>query len=458
MKKLWILLLLTSFLYSCDSDDTNTKVADAMNFDNVDMMTAGSINTGGSESMDTEYLTYTRSISDEGNNTVDLVAYRFDSNEEIILNEGISKDEMDCLGKGCLVHPHLNYVAWAQIPAGASAYKLYVAPIDQNSRKVKVEEKRELGSDVINYQFTDTRIVYSMIKDPSAREGMAIKYEPIDGSAPAEEVALVSANGGFKTTKYDDLLILISTPDLSSMTVSFRNLANGLSQDLWTFGEAGGTGSEFAAGSSPISFANDGTYLAILTNNDLMWRLNILEASEAPPPPSVKELFPVRNSMDVCSKEDPYRFTQVLNQPVFNQDSSAFYLLWNGDCSQRSAQINRLDYEIVKFQKDVSAEPINITKFPRVSHWSNQDVGEFVLSKDDRKIAFTASRPNKASSQSIWLIANPETEVDAPTYDCSRGTPQLDLTGVTRCEFLTYDKSTAVVKYQALQFHKAAAF
>ncbi len=463
MKQIQRLILLCSIIfsiYACDSE-ADPKQVDATNFDNVDMMqSSADMMSGGSQSGDTEYLTYTRTVSAGPDSSVDLIAYRFDTNEEIILNQDVPKEEMDCSSRGCLIHPSLKYVAWAQIPSGSVSFSLFLAPIDQASRKVDLAQKKELARNVILYQFTDTRIIYSSVKDANIRDGVAIQYEPLDGSAPATEVALISANGGFRTTKFDDLLIIVNTPDLSSMTVSFRNLSNGLAQDLYTFGEAGGTGSEFAAGTSPIGFSPDGTYLVVLTNNDFLWRINLLEASEAAPPPVVKELFPVRNVPEACSKPAPYQFTQVLNQPVFNQSADQFYLLMKGDCTKRSnATINRDDHEIFRFSKnDLTGEPTNISRFPRVNNWGNQDVNEFALSKDDSKIAFVASRPTKANSHAIWLVDNPAEPTENLNYNCSRGASQTDLLGVTRCEFLTYDKSGTDAKYRALQFHKASAF
>ena len=49
-----------------------------------------------------DYLTYTRLTNTDGPNA-ELIVFDMRAQEEIILNEGISKDDVDCYTRGCFL-------------------------------------------------------------------------------------------------------------------------------------------------------------------------------------------------------------------------------------------------------------------------------------------------------------------------------------------------------------------
>ena len=252
-----------------------------------------------------------------------------ESQDELWLNEGITKEEMDCVSRGCQLHPTLSWVAWLQ--PNQSQNDLYLAPVNKAEATVDIANKRLVSENVLRFAFTPNNITFTEIKDSEANNGVAVKIGPLDGSEAPTEVDLVSANGGFATTLSDDLLIVIKTT-LSSMNISLLNSGNGQVFELYTFGEMG-TGSEFSASTNPVRFAHDSSYLVAVTSNEFMWRVHTLEATDAIVTPVTRDLFPIRNVPEACSGN--YPFINVVNEPVFTKDSNYFYLLFNGDCSMR---------------------------------------------------------------------------------------------------------------------------
>ena len=410
--------------------------------------------TVGSEMGESQtFLTFTRVYREAERSTrADLIVFDFLAQNEIWLNEGISTDDLDCLSSGCFLHPTLSWVAWLQPNQGQS--DLYIAPINRSESIVDIGNKRKVGSNVLHFDFTNTKIVYTEIKNAEAANGVAVKVAPLDGSEAGTEVDLVSANGGFATTLNDDLLIIIKTT-LSSMNISFLNIANGEIFELFTFGESGGTGSDFSTSSNPVRFAPDSTYLVAVTNNEFMWRVHTLEATDEIVMPVTRDLFPIRNVEEACTGN--YPFISVVNEPIFTNDSEHFYLLFNGDCSIRQHPAsNRQDYEIYRFSRDLSQLPVNVTQVPRGNHWSNHDIRNFAISPDETKLAFTASRPNSNGNYSIWIM-NLGSDGTATGFDCSRHAAILDINGVSRCEYLVYNREGSA-EYKNLMYHSAVSF
>ena len=408
------------------------------------------------EPADTVYLTYNRVVTEGGETRADLIAFNMRAYDEVVLNEGIPLEEMDCLTYGCVLHPTLSWVAW--IKRGAMAVnELWLAPVDKAGRRVDVSAKRKLSDAALTFSFTSTKLVFTEVKDSAAREGNAVKVVSLEDPSSAREVDLVSDLGGFSVTSADDLLIIIKAT-LSSMTVFFRNLANDQILELYTFGEAGGTGSEFSATSNPVRFSPDNTYVAAVTSNQLTWRLHSLDATGAAVEPVTHELFPSQTSPDACS--GAYPFTSVLNEPRFSPDGQFIYVLFGGDCSQReNTSANRRDYDIYRFSRDVSAPPLNITHITRANHWSNHDLGAFDVTPDQRKVAFVATRPNKNGVKGIWLMDITEDPAAPVVFDCSRDpnmTPAYDINGERRCEFISVEvASGGTVEYRGLSFTQA---
>jgi hypothetical protein len=338
-----------------------------------------------------------------------------------------------------------------------SVNELWLAPVDKAARRVDVGAKRKLSDAALTFSFTATRLVFTEVKDQAAREGNAVKVASLAEGGEVREVDLVSDLGGFSVTRADDLLIVVKAT-LSSMTVFFRNLANDQILELYTFGEAGGTGSEFSATSNPVRFSPDNTYVAAITSNQLTWRLHALDATGAAPEPVTHELFPSQTSPGACS--GPYPFTSVLNEPRFSASGDHIYMLFGGDCSQReNPAANRRDYDVYRFSRDVSATPLNVTRITRANHWSNHDLGAFDVTPDERQVAFVATRPNKNGVKAIWLMDINEDPSAPASFDCSRDpnmTPALDLNGDRRCEFISTEVAAGgTVEYRGLSFTQA---
>lgn len=449
------LLCMTLSCIACDDTDSQTDEPEVF---------GGPSDAGTNEGMggDTEngmpgnlktFLTYTRIFTEMGMPARgDLLAFNMDNQDELWLNEGISKEEMDCVSRGCELHPSLSWVAWLQ--PNQSQNDLYLAPISRAEAKVDIANKRLVAENVLRFAFTPNNITFTEIKDAGVNNGVSVKLGPLDGSEAPVELDLVSANGGFATTLSDDLLIIIKTT-LSSMSVSLINASNGLVFELYTFGEMGSTGSEFSASTNPVRFAPDSTYLAAVTSNQFMWRIHTLEATDEIVMPVSRDLFPIRNVPEACSGN--YPFTNVVNEPVFTKDSNYFYLLFNGDCSIREfPSANRQDYEIYRFSRDLNNAPVNVTNVPRGNHWSNHDIRSFAISPEDSQLAFTSTRPNRNGTNSIWLM-NLGADGVASDFDCTRNMALTDINGESRCEYIYYDQE-GTVEYRNLKFVEAAAF
>ena len=452
-----IILSLTLVCTACDDSDsgppavTDIEIIGDPGDAGMGGETTGGMETGGPTET---FLTFTRVYTAPGVPARgDLIAFNVERQQESWLNEGIDKVDMDCVSRGCQLHPTLSWVAWLQ--PNSSQNDLYVAPVSRADQRVDVTSKRLVAENVLRFDFTETRIVYTEIKESEAANGVAVKVEPIDGSESAREVDLVSANGGFATTINDDLLIIIKTT-LSSMNISFLNIDNGQIFELFTFGEEGGTGSEFSASINPVRFAPDSSYLVVVTSNQFMWRANTLEATDEIVTPVTRDLFPIRNVPEACSGE--YPFTGVINEPVFTQDSEHFYLLFNGDCTIREYPdaTNRQDYDIYRFSRDLSVAPVNVTQVPKGNHWSNHDIRSFAISPDERQVAFTSTRPNRNGTSSIWVMNLGDDGVGTE-FDCSRNEELRDINSDVRCEYIFYELD-GTVEYRNLNYYSAVRF
>ena len=437
----------------CDSDDQPTGSVDAEVYGLPTDAGMGGEMMGGSQGDTEAFLTYTRVFTEMGMPARgDLVAFNMSSQDEVWLNEGIGKDEMDCVSRGCEIHPSLSWVAWLQ--PNQSQNDLYVVPVNRADASVDIANKRLVAENVLRFSFTPTNIVYSEIKDAEANIGVAVKVEPLNGSEAASEVELINANGGFATTLSDDLLIIIKTT-LSSMNISFLNVSNGQVFELFTFGEAGGTGSEFSASTNPVRFSPDSSYLVAVTSNEFMWRVQTLEATDEMIEPVSRDLFPIRNVPEACSGN--YPFVNVVNEPIFTQDSNHFYLLFNGDCSIREyPTANRQDYDVYRFSRDLSEPPVNVTEIPRGNHWSNHDIRSFSISPNANQLAFSSTRPNRNGTYSIWLMNLGDDGVFTD-FDCTRNEALSDINSDTRCEYIYYDNE-GTVEYRSLKFIQAEGF
>lgn len=449
----FLALMLTTSLVACDNEEPEGP-QDAQVFGGpMDAGMGGESNGGAVVGDEETFLTYTRVFTETGIPARgDLIAFNVDGQDEIWLNEGISAEDMDCVKRGCDLHPSLSWVAWLQ--PNLSQNDLYVAAINRSEALVDISTKRLVAENVLRFAFTSQQIVYTEIKESEAVNGVAVKVEPLDGSAGAQELDLVSANGGFATTLSDDLLIIIKTT-LSSMNISFLNISNGQVFELFTFGQEGSTGSEFSASTNPVRFAPDSTYLVAVTSNEFMWRVHTLEATDEVVAPVTRDLFPIRNVPEACSGN--YPFINVLNEPVFTRDSQYFYLLFNGDCSiQMYPTANRQDYEIYRFSRNLNEAPVNVTNVPRGNHWSNHDIRSFAISPDESQIAFTSTRPNRNGTSSIW-VQNLGSDGVASSFDCTRNEALSDINGETRCEYIYYDRE-GVVEYRNLKYTSAVGF
>jgi hypothetical protein len=451
-------LTFTLTTVACDSD--NSSPTTMTDIEVIGEPGDGGVSEGGTEggggmTGPTEtFLTYTRVYTEPGVPTRgDLIAFNVVRQQESWLNQGIDKADMDCVSRGCQLHPTLNWVAWLQ--PNMSQNNLYLAPITRADQRVDIANKRLVAENVLRFDFTDTRIVYTEIKESEAANGVAVKVESIDGSESAREVDLVSANGGFATTLSDDLLIIVKTT-LSSMNISFLNIDNGQIFELFTFGEEGGTGSEFSASINPVRFAPDSSYLVIVTSNQFMWRANTLEATDEIVTPVSRDLFPIRNVPEACSGD--YSYTNVINEPVFTQDSEHFYLLFNGDCTMREYPdaTNRQDYDIYRFSRDLNTPPVNVTQVPKGNHWSNHDIRSFAISPDESQVAFTSTRPNRNGTSSIWVM-NLGDDGAGTEFDCSRNEELRDINSDVRCEYIFYELD-GTVEYRNLKYFSAARF
>ena len=407
-------------------------------------------------------LSYVKSVAFQDGTPpqVDLWIYDFSDDETFNVTGG-DEDGVNCRTRQCQLSPDMSWVAWLEPGEGAGGFALWAAPVDVKNKTVRTDDKRLVNDEVNGFRFTSDLIVYSRGQAVGPRGEIEVWVEPIGGpdeAACADDktrcqsiAGIINGNGGFRVTKVSNLIILIKTT-LSSMTLDFYNASTGATQTLYTFGEQDGTGSEFD-GRQPIGLATDSTYLSVFTRNDSAWRINTLQAVPNPPAPGVHELFAVATAADgVCAREMPYNFDEVRFDPVFTADASAFYFLAKGACSKRAGadpMTNRDDFDVLSIDRDLAGEVRNVTNNPRVNSWTNHNIGDFDLDPEATRLAFTASRPDNATSRAIWLI-----DVESGDYDCSRGAELPSFDGRTRCEFIFDDTANAEIVHRDLKFHK----
>lgn len=460
---------LATALVAQGCDDTEEGPSDAQRTD-VQVFDMGTEDSGGGGAggggPTEEHLriSYVKSTTPRGGGepTVDLLVYDFEDDEEINLTRDVSgADGVNCRVKACKVSPDMSWIGWMS-PVGQGGFELWAAPVDVRDRRVRIDGKRLIADSVNTFDFTGDLVVYSRGQAVGTENTIEVWVEPVAGEDPdacpnddeptqcKQFVGQINADGGFRVTDFSSLIILIRTT-LSTMTVDFFNLRNGANQTLHTFGEQGGTGSQFS-GRLPVALAPDATYLAVFTRNEFIWRAQTLIAVPNPPPLGVHDLFEVPTAQQGdCIRPMPYNFNEVRFDPVFTADAEQFYFLAHGNCSQRpgsESPTNRPDFDILRLDRNLSGAPVNITNNPRINNWSNHDIGDFDLDASGTRLAFTASRPNNATSRAIWMI-NPETG----EYACSRGPSLPGPDGRTRCEFIFDDSNGVDVVYREVKFH-----
>jgi hypothetical protein len=460
-------LVAASGLYGCDDSGGGAGPTDAARFDAAIIDGgqggagggsggAGGGGAGGGPTEEHLRLSYIKSfVPANGEPSVDLVLYDFNDAEEFNLTSG---SDVVCDVKTCRLNGDQTFIGWMdRDPEGG--FKLFVAPVDVARKLVKDDQKREVADQVTNFAFTADLIVYSRGEAIGPNGELDVIVEPVAGEAEGcpdledrtqckQPVGAINGDGGFRVTDFGSLIILIRTT-LSTMTLDFFNVRNGANQTLFTFGQQGGTGSQFS-GRQPVGLSPDATFLAVFTDDEFVWQLHNLQAIPNPPEPTNHELFEVETSDNDCQRPMPYTFNEVRFDPIFSEDANFIYFLAVGDCARRAADnpTNRDDHDILRIDRNLG-EVTNVTNNVRASNWINHDIGDFDLSPDGSRLAFTASRPDKASSSSIWLI-DPETGV----YDCDRGSRLTSLDGKERCEFVFDDSNGAAVNYRDVKFHK----
>ena len=462
---------LSPLLFACDSDTTEPgyEQPDAFGGGGASApdggaggSTSGDAAVGGSSSPGALRLSFTREVRPRDGSAaeVDLIVYDFANDIEKNLTTGLN-GALDCATRLCKLNPEMTWVGWL----GASdvrSISLFVAPVepsdDPEGLRIDMDHKRLVADQVLSFDFAGERLVYS--QGGGSGEDLSVFAEPIapcgesDPTACRLLVGQINPNGAFRTTHASSVVILVRT-DLSSMTINLHNIDSGAEQTLYTFGDPGGTGSEFS-GHLPLALAPDSTYLAVITRNDFLWRIWSLEAVPNPPEPSVHELYESQTSpAGDCTRPMPYGFNLVRFDPRFSPDSARIYLLAAGNCARQrpEAPTNRDDSDILRIGKTFEGGVVNITNNPRINHWSNHDIGDFALTPDGERIAFVASRPLDTQSRSIWLI-----DTDNSLYDCTRQ-PVLDKYEPTdvnepdRCEFILGDHASAAITHRGLTFH-----
>jgi hypothetical protein len=401
-------------------------------------------------------LSYVRSVQPRGGAAtpeVSLWAYDFDREQEFEL---ASPNGVVNCDSACSPSPDLSHAAWIA-PDMGGGLSLWIAPIDRSRLQVQEANARKVADDVQNFAFADDLLVY---KQSNANNGFDIVAEPKAGCGEDDAcpslVAELPANGDFRVTDFGSLIILIRT-DLSSMTLDFVNLDNQAQQNLTTLGEPGGTGSQFSA-RDPIALwvPTDGSldskpYVAVFTKNEFIWRARTIEVDINPAPPQQFDLWNAPTNMaGSCLREPPYDFTDVVQfNPRFSADGEWIYFLANGDCARREGNSNREDYDIMRINRNLQGPVEDVTKTLGASHWSNHEIRWFDLSKDGESLAFTAPRPDDATSFSIWLI-----DPNDGSYDCSRGVEKPGLDERIYCEFIWRDVADAAVVHRSVRFHE----
>jgi hypothetical protein len=297
---------------ACAKDDAATTPNLDVGF--VDAITppVGGGGGGGDSGGPTEThlrLSYTKEVApkDSSPGSVDLVIYDFEDNREANLTQG--SPEIDCRSKGCTLNRSMTWVAWLAREEGAG-FALWIAPVDTQRLRVDLDAKRRVADQVINFEFTNDGVRDLVVYQRGVAEGpegmLEVRVEPVvepdaalcaNGSPPDDISACpallgnVDGSGSFRVTPFGALVILIRTT-LSTMSLDFFNVRNGANQTLYTFGDQGGTGSEFT-GRQPIALSPDAEYLAVTTKNGGVWKLHNLMAAPSPPVPTNVELFEV---------------------------------------------------------------------------------------------------------------------------------------------------------------------
>jgi hypothetical protein len=277
--------------------------------------------------------------------TLDLVIYDLDDDREANLTQS-ANGEVDCKTR-CAINRQMTWIAWYQRGA-ASGNELWVAPIDTVHYEVKIAEKRKIADTVQQFEFTNDGkrdLVVFMQGEALGPEGQFdVRVEPVAGydaaaceaggdledlSACPQYAGAVNVNGGFRVTPFGALIILLRT-DLSSMTVSFFNVANGASQALKTFGTMDGTGSQFDA-RLPVALSPDATYLAVFTKDEFLWKMFNLKAVPNPPEPVRLELWESEGDRaGDCTRPMPFLFNIVQFDPRFDEGGGAHLLHGQG--------------------------------------------------------------------------------------------------------------------------------
>ena len=107
----FLICLITA--YGCDNDEGPSGPVDAEVFGRPNDGGMGGEMMGNEEADTETFLTYTRIFTEMGMPARgDLVVFNMSSQDEVWLNEGVTKEQMDCVSRGCEVHPSLSWVAW----------------------------------------------------------------------------------------------------------------------------------------------------------------------------------------------------------------------------------------------------------------------------------------------------------------------------------------------------------
>lgn len=473
MRSVVALLSVLAVAVGCDESESDPAEMGPFDARVFDVGGGGMGGGGGGPTEEHLRLSYIKTVQPRDGRpaVIDMVIYDFEDDEEYNLTGG--EGIVDCATNICRLNEDMNAIGWLERDPAGAGFKLWVAPVDVVRKEVLTDDRREIDEGVTAFEFTtftadstdpeSPRVELVVYSKAGSGEELDVWAEPVvapdAGTCDAGEplpacrglVGTINGAGGFRVTNLGSLVILITTT-LSTMTLEFFNVANGLQTTIDTLGEQGMTGSQFD-GQQPIGLSPDARYLAVFTKNEQVWEVNTLQARPSPPPPETHQLFERDNSPNACVRAMPYNFIEVRFDPVFSEDSEWIYFLARGDCSRQQSNdtpTNRDDFDILRINSALEGPVENVTRNLRVSHWSNHDIGDFDLSPDGTKVAFTAQRPNQASSRSIWLL-DPETG----DYDCSRRAELEDDRDPdrVRCEFIADDRAGADVTLRDLQFH-----
>jgi len=419
-------------------------------------------------------LSYLKEVVPKDNSpgSLDLVIYDFADDREANLTQGSA--DIDCRSKGCTLNRNMTWAGWMAREEGAG-FALFIAPVDVQRLQVQLDQRRRFADQVINFEFTNDGVRDLVVLQRGIAEGpegtLEVRVEPLiaadpatcENGAPPDDISACSAllgnvdgNGSFRVTPFGSLIILIRTT-LSTMSLDFFNVRNGANQTLFTFGDQGGTGSEFT-GRQPIALSPDAEYLAVTTKNGGVWKMHNLQASPSPPLPAAVDLFEVARRGEDCMRPAPFNYNTVAFDPRFSPDGAHIFFLATGNCSIQAGTSNRTDTDILRVNRDVGAgSVVNVTKNARANHWSNHEISDFDLSPDGTKLAFAAPRQFDSESRSIWLIDPNPDAANAPVFDCSRtpaGMEPVGIDGKKHCEFLFEERANAHVVLRNIRFHE----